>query len=259
MRTLIVLPARLNSTRLVEKPLQVLGGISLIRRAAQEAVKMKIPNADVVVATDSGVVAAEVRGVCPVIFTTTRPKNGTERVAEAVLRDGTSEARHWDVEMIVNLQPDQLFVDRRLVLGAITMAKRFEVGTAGVALTPEVRAGEGRVKVFVGPFGTAVGFTRTSADSDAWNARLQYYSRVHSTAWQHVGVYAYRPDALRRWVNEASTHSERKYGLEQLRPLFWNMDVGVYTSSIVAPGVVDTAADLAAAEKRFEWVRPLCP
>jgi len=111
----------------------------------------------------------------------------------------------------------------------------------------------------VGAFGTAVGFSRTSVDSDAWNARLQYYSRVHSTAWQHVGVYAYGPDALRRWVNEASTHGERKYGLEQLRPLFWNMDVGVYTTSIVAPVVVDTAADLAAAEKRFEWVRPLCP
>jgi 3-deoxy-manno-octulosonate cytidylyltransferase (CMP-KDO synthetase) len=227
-----VIPARLGSSRLPNKPLLPLAGEPLIvwvvRRVAACAVCDRL-----VVATDADAVADVVtRAGFEAIRTDPYHRSGTERVAEVA---AAKSFRSFDV--ILNVQGDEPLVAADALAGAAGRVRQGDpIGTAAGSLAPDLAGDPNRVKVVVTPEGRAVYFSRAPIPFDRdGTGRVGYR--------QHVGVYAYTRDALERWVRLAPVPEEQWERLEQLRPLLHGIPIGVaLVAGAPAPGV-DTPAD----------------
>ncbi|MBI1808328.1 MAG: 3-deoxy-manno-octulosonate cytidylyltransferase [Gemmatimonadetes bacterium] len=245
MSTLIVIPARLGATRLPGKPLRLLGGAPLIVRVWQRAQAMHVGDR-VVVATDHPDVAAAARSAgAEVAMTRDDHASGTDRVAEVANRPAYAA---YDV--IVNVQGDEPYIGADAVRGAAEMVEsgRFPLGTAAATAGPEILADPAIVKVVTDDAGRALYFSRApipflrdSADRAQRDARLR----------QHLGVYAYRRDALNRWVSLPPHPLESIERLEQLRAIADGLAMGVATVAPVLGGGIDTEQDLADANARW--------
>src|SRR4051812_6880888 len=156
MRVLGVIPARLGSTRLPNKPLQLLAGEPLITRVIQRVMEHDLTD-DLVVATDSRQVA-EVAVAAGVRAVLTDPSHlsGTDRVAEVATRPEFASA-----EIVVNVQGDEPFLPREALAGAIGRVEEGDdVGTAAAPLDPALVADPARVKVVTDSRGRALYFSR---------------------------------------------------------------------------------------------------
>ena len=237
MRVLGVIPARLGSTRLREKPLQLLRGKHLVVRVLERVVALGVVD-EVVVATDAAEVAAAVeRSGGRAVLTSDQHESGTERIAEVLARPEFA-----GVETVLNVQGDEPFVTGAAVRGALDRLGRGDpIGTAAAALDPAAIGDPARVKVVTDVRGRAMYFSR---------APIPYaHEEVGGYAvWQHLGIYAYTRDAVRRWVALPRCEIEGVERLEQLRPLYHGMTIGVaLIGEPAAPGI-DTPDDLVRAE-----------
>jgi len=243
MTTLAVIPARLGATRLPRKPLRLLGGAPLIVRVWERVRDRAVADA-VIVATDSDEVADAAREAgAAVALTRADHPSGTDRVAEAVAAFG-------DVTAIVNVQGDEPFVSAAVVRGALAMVTDhgFPLGTAAVVADATVLERPDVVKVVTADDGRALYFSRAPIPF-ARDGRAD--GACAAPVLQHVGVYAYAPTALRRWVALPEHPLERCERLEQLRPLAAGLAMGVaVVHEAPAPGI-DTEHDLAAANERW--------
>jgi 3-deoxy-manno-octulosonate cytidylyltransferase (CMP-KDO synthetase) len=245
LRTLAVIPARLGATRLPRKPLRLLAGLPLVARVWQRVIDIGVAER-VIVATDSRDVAEAASCVGAEVFMTSdRHQSGTERVAEVA---STSEFGGYDV--IVNVQGDEPFVSRDAVLGAARMVSErgFPLGTVAAVATSEILSNPNVVKVVTADDGRAMYFSRAAIPflRNAEDAELQ-----RSTVRQHLGVYAYAPATLRRWMELPEHALERIERLEQLRALAAGIPIGVaLIDEPVRPGI-DTEEDLERANR--EW------
>ena len=229
MNNVILIPARFASSRYPGKPLVQLkgaGGISkpLIQRSV-EAARRVAGVSGVFVVTDDERVAEACRGFgVGVIMTSTECRNGTERCAEAL-------GQLHDPDLVINFQGDALLTPPHFVEALI--ARMAEEQGAQVA-TPAIRLRPGEVRALQDEEAAGrVGGTTVVTDSDG---RALYFSKrliPHLPEWAldaeltpvrlHIGVYAYRPGALRHYVETPLTELETLEGLEQLRFL----DAGV--------------------------------
>jgi 3-deoxy-manno-octulosonate cytidylyltransferase (CMP-KDO synthetase) len=143
MRVLGVIPARLGSTRLPNKPLQLLAGEPLITRVIQRVMEHGVMQ-ELVVATDSHMIAQVVeRAGVRAVLTHDGHVSGTDRVAEAV---GRPEFAGFDV--VVNVQGDEPFVSREALAGAIDrITQGDDIGTAAGPLALVLASDPPRVKV----------------------------------------------------------------------------------------------------------------
>ncbi|HET7321926.1 MAG TPA: 3-deoxy-manno-octulosonate cytidylyltransferase [Longimicrobiaceae bacterium] len=247
-----VIPARLGSTRLPRKPLHLMAGRPLLEWVWRRVVSLGVC-AEVVVATDSDEVADVARGFgARVELTSPDHPSGTDRVAEVA--ELPAYAGH---DTIVNVQGDEPFIRAETLQAAAALVAEagWAVGTAAAPigavhewLDPAV------VKVALAADGGALLFSR---------APIPFVRDGEPTADQlaggeflrHVGLYAYRRDALRRWVALPEGRLERLERLEQLRPLAAGIRIGVARVQGVELGV-DTPADAAAAEARLRDINP---
>lgn len=240
MSVLIAIPARFASTRYPGKPLVELRGAtgearSLIRRSWDAA--MAVRGADrVVVATDDARIADHAAGFgAEVVMTSSDCRNGTERCAEVIERIG-------DADIVVNLQGDApltppWFVED-LVAGlrahpAMDVATPV-LATEGAALNgflEDRRAGRvgGTTAVF-GADGRALYFSK---EVIPYTGR-SYAAEEMTPVFHHVGVYAYRPAALRAYRGWEPGPLETLEGLEQLR--FLERGVPVLCVQVAARG-----------------------
>jgi 3-deoxy-manno-octulosonate cytidylyltransferase (CMP-KDO synthetase) len=242
MRVLGVIPARLGSTRLPNKPLQLLAGEPLITRVIQRVVDHGVMQ-EVVVATDSPMIAQVVdrMGVRSVL-THDGHLSGTDRVAEVA---GRSEFARFDV--VANVQGDEPFVSREALAGAIgRIDLGDDVGTAAAPLAPELAADPARVKVVTDGRGRALYFSRAAIPH-----RREPTDPTDGLYWQHVGIYVYTRAALQRWVAAPPSPAEQAERLEQLRALHGGLTIGV--ARLVEPALpgVDTPDDLRRAEAHW--------
>jgi 3-deoxy-manno-octulosonate cytidylyltransferase (CMP-KDO synthetase) len=198
---------------------------------------------EVVVATDAEVVAEVVtRAGGRAILTSPHHQSGTERIAEVVRR---KEFLRYDV--VLNVQGDEPFLPEGAARGALDrVAGGDRVGTAAAPLDPALASDPGRVKVVVDERGRALYFSRAPIpwprDPDPVTDGLY---------WQHLGLYAYRREALLDWVALPPVRLERVEMLEQLRPLAHGMTIGVARLTGPALPGIDTAEDLAQANDRW--------
>ncbi|HET7456602.1 MAG TPA: 3-deoxy-manno-octulosonate cytidylyltransferase [Gemmatimonadaceae bacterium] len=241
MTTLAVIPARLGASRLPRKPLRLLGGAPLVVRVWERVVAIGVADR-VVVATDSADVAealAQVGAEC--VVTRADHPSGTDRVAEVAARPEFAGAR-----TIVNVQGDEPFVSAAAVRGAagLVSSGRFTLGTAAAPAPAAILGDPNVVKVVAADDGRAMYFTRAAvphlrdADDDAARAVRDALVR------QHVGVYAYTPEALAAWVALPTHPFEAIERLEQLRPLAAGMAIGVALTAHLPAGGIDTEEDL---------------
>ena len=238
MPVLLVIPARVASTRLPSKPLRLLGGAPLVARVVERA--QQVPGIDrLVVATDSAVVAGALEATQAEVAMTGDCASGTDRVAEVA---GRPEFAGYDV--VINFQGDEPFLPVAAVTGALRrVAAGDALGTAAAPLDPSLRDDPARVKVVCDAAGRALYFSRSPIPylrdaSDASWARW----------WQHLGVYAYRRDALLRLTGLPPSPLERVERLEQLRALEAGMRIDVELIDAEPLGV-DTPADLEKARR----------
>jgi 3-deoxy-manno-octulosonate cytidylyltransferase (CMP-KDO synthetase) len=236
MPVLVVIPARLGSTRLPRKPLQPLGGVPLIIRVAERIRSHGIADR-LVIATDSGEIAgaAESAGFEAQLTAPGHP-SGTDRVHEVSARP---EFERYDE--ILNVQGDAPFISCNALQGALSQIRRgFDLGTAAVPLDAAAAQNPSRVKVVTDPSGKALNFSRVPITAGAEAMPVRY--------WQHLGLYAYTRPALRRMASRAPTARELAERLEQLRALELGLSIGV--ELLEEPGrlAVDTSEDLREAE-----------
>ena len=245
MKTLAVIPARLGATRLPRKPLRLLAGVPIIVRVLERVAALRVADR-IVVATDSSEIALRVREAGgEAILTSIDHPSGTDRVAEVV-----RGAAFRGFDAIVNVQGDEPFVSGSAVRGALLQVteKKRPLGTAAVLAAPDVLLNADVVKVVTDDDGAAMYFSRApvpylrdEADATERNARVLH----------HVGVYAYTPESLARWVSLPAHALERIERLEQLRPLAAGMRMGVAVVRGSVRAGIDTEADLDRANR--EW------
>jgi len=238
----IVIPARLASQRLPGKPLARLAGLSLLHHVYQRA---KASSAqEIVIATDDTAVFqhAEEFGA-EVMMTSVQHQSGSDRIAEVV------QLRRWnDQTIVVNLQGDEPLMpaaclDQVAALlesdPAADMASLYwPISDAAQALDPNV------VKVVMAQAGNALYFSRSllpfprdwSSVSEALDQGMRCY--------RHVGLYAYRAGALKRFARLEPTMLEQTEKLEQLRLLESGGRIAMAQACAFIPPGVDTPEDL---------------
>lgn len=238
MTTLAVIPARLGATRLPRKPLRLLGGAPLVVRVLERVQSLALADV-VVVATESEEVAQVVRAAGgQAMITSERHPSGTDRVAEVA--DHPDHAHH---DIIVNVQGDEPFMRGDAMAGAIAMVRDhgFALGTAAGRRGAEIMGDPNCVKVVRADDGRALYFSRAAIpflrdDADAV---------IRDTmVLQHMGIYAARRDALRRWVSLPPHPLELVEKLEQLRALADGLAMGVAIVEAPSWGEVNTEDDL---------------
>ena len=239
MRILGVIPARLGSTRLPNKPLQLLAGEPLVTRVVQRVLELQLLDR-VVVATDSPMIAevAERAGV-KAVLTSPEHSTGTERVAEVARRPEFS-----GFEVIANVQGDEPFLSREALAGAIQRVRSGDdVGTAASPLAFSQAGDPSRVKVVTDVSGRALYFSRALIPF-----RREASDPSDGLYWQHIGLYVYPRAVLERWVALPPTAMEQVERLEQLRALEHGMRFGVARLKEPALPGIDTPEDLQRAE-----------
>lgn len=246
MRLLGVIPARLGSTRLPHKPLQLLAGEPLVTRVIERVRELGVVD-ELVVATDAPMVAEVVqRSGVRAVMTRAEHPSGTDRVAEVA---ALKEFAGFDV--IANIQGDEPFLDAAALTGAIARVQGGDdVGTAAAPLDAAHAGDPARVKVVTDLAGRALWFSRAAIPF-----RREADAPTEGLYWQHVGLYVYTRAALARWVTLPPTAAEQAEKLEQLRALEHGMSIGVARlTSAVAPGI-DTAEDLTRAQAHWRNLR----
>lgn len=231
-QTVILIPARMASTRLPGKPLADINGVPMIVQVLRRAQAAGIGEA--VVATDSEAVQTAVeKSGGRAVMTGTSHLSGSDRIHEA-LHTIDPEGR---ITTIVNVQGDLPTVDPADILAALSPLAdpAVDISTlAAVIVDPAERNNPNVVKVS-GPFVKAArmhatAFTRANAIG----------SGPH---FHHIGLYAYRRSALERFVALPPSANEQRERLEQLRAL----DAGMRIDAVVVKSVplgVDTPDDL---------------
>lgn len=238
MNPIVVIPARMASTRLPGKPLADICGTAMIVHVARRAAAADI--GPVAVATDSPEIARAVgdAGFRAVMTRSDHP-SGSDRVHEAAgILDPAGEH-----DVIVNLQGDLPAIDPADIGAAANAlaASRADIATLAVPIVEEAeRFNPNVVKVVGSQVGEgpmrALYFTRATAP---WG---------EGDLWHHVGIYAWRREALARFVSLPPSGLELRERLEQLRALEHGMSIAVARIA-TAPFGVDTPADLERARR----------
>jgi 3-deoxy-manno-octulosonate cytidylyltransferase (CMP-KDO synthetase) len=237
--TLVVIPARLKATRLPDKPLAMIEGEPMIVHVWRRA--MEADCGPVLVATDAPPICAAVQAAGgQAMLTSELHQSGSDRIHEALTR--TDPRRK--VEAIVNLQGDLPTLDPTLVRACLATIQdgKADIGT----LAAEIRRDEERsdpnvVKVVGSPL-------------DGGRAmRALYFTRATAPygdgpLYHHIGIYAYRREALERFVKLPPSALEKREKLEQLRALEAGLRIDVALVDTVPLGV-DTPAELARARE----------
>ena len=236
---IVIIPARMASTRLPGKPLADIGGAPMIVHVWRRAVEAEVGPVLVAAAEREIVDAVSTAGGRAVL---TRPDHpsGSDRIFEA-LQTTDPSGRH---DAVVNLQGDLPTIDSQTIRAVLAPLDEAAVDIATIATliaSEEERVNPNMVKAavaFAGPGRPAIG-------------RAFYFSRLpvpsgEGPHYHHIGIYAYRRGALARFVSLPPGVLEQRERLEQLRALEAGMriDLALVDS---APFGVDTPADLARA------------
>nr|WP_288957491.1 3-deoxy-manno-octulosonate cytidylyltransferase [uncultured Desulfovibrio sp.] len=231
MKAVAVIPARYASTRLPGKPLLDICGKPLIQRV-WEIVSHTRGLDDIVVATDDDRIADAVQAFGgKVCMTSPECKSGSDRVREV--------AKFLAVDVYVNVQGDEPLLEPSAIetlLAVFTQDKSVQVATLCSRISEEQARSPHQVKVVRDHAGNALYFSR---------APLPFVREATESAvfLGHIGIYAYRADALRGFASLPPSPLEQTEKLEQLRFLQAGIPIRVLEVPLMGAGV-DTPEDL---------------
>ena len=237
MRIIGIIPARYGSTRFPGKPLAMIGGKTMIRRTWERAAQSSLDA--VAVATDDQRIFDEVLGFGgQAVMTRADHRSGTDRYCEALDKMG-------DYDAVVNIQGDEPFIDPGHIDRVADLIRLPDVRLATLAKpikTAESLLSSHCVKVVFDREGNALYFSRSplpnvrGASSSEWLQMTDYY--------QHIGLYAYKSEALREVSKLPLGRLEQAEMLEQLRWLENGYRVRVAVVPDAESFAIDTPDDL---------------
>ncbi len=236
MKKIIVIPARLSSTRLPNKVLLDLKGKTILQRVYEQCLKVK--GVVVFIATDN----LKVKKSClkytqNVIMTSVEHKSGTDRIAEAV--------KGLDFEALINVQADEPFISPLLIkdLFKELEAEKVKVVTAcEKLLTSEELFDPNVVKVVKDNENNALYFSRSCIPYIRDNSQLLINEKKFfesSPFYKHVGIYGYKKDFLKKYSTLDNSNLEKLEMLEQLRILESGFKIKVLDTKFKSFGIDD--------------------
>ena len=217
MRKIVVIPARLNSTRLPNKVLLDLKGKTVVQRVYEQCLKVK--NIDAIyIATDS----VEVKKSCEiftknVIMTDETHESGTDRIAQAI--------ENITCDVVINVQGDEPFIEPELIE---KISESFNNNIQMVSAMHKINSVEdlkshNTVKVTIDKNNDALYFSRSIIPHhrDEWESLLNHHETIPKPLnfYRHLGIYGYTKEFLLEYSNMKQTYLERLEKLEQLRVL----------------------------------------
>lgn len=249
----VIIPARLASTRLPNKPLADLGGKPMIVRTAERAGLSGA--ARIIVATDHADIAAACRAEqLEVCLTRADHPSGTDRIAEVAATLGLPADA-----VIVNVQGDEPLIDPQLIADTAALIKAdVPMATAAHPITSmQELLNPNVVKVVLDRHGRALYFSRASIPwhRDAFAQNVQQFptdTMPPYTPLRHIGLYAYRNDFLQQYPTLSVSPLEQIEALEQLRVLWHGIPIAVQVTSQSPAAGVDTPDDLRRVQALFQ-------
>ncbi len=239
MKIIAVIPARYASTRFPAKLMQDLGGKTVILRTYEAAIGTKLFD-DVFVVTDSELIFDEiVSNGGKAIMSVKEHESGSDRIAEAVA--------NLDVDLVINVQGDEPFIAAEPLAQLIAVFRNDDEKKTDLAsLMREIKNEDeiknpNNVKVVVDQNGFALYFSRSVIPYPREvNVGVRYF--------QHIGIYAFRKQALLDFYRLPMKSLEASEKLEQLRYLEFGKRIRMIETSHVSIGI-DTPEDLDRARK----------
>ena len=242
----VLIPARLASTRLPDKPLADIAGLPMIVRVAQRASASSASRV-VVAADDMRIVdACSAHGV-EALLTRTDHASGSDRLAEACTLLGLDDAT-----IVVNVQGDEPLIDPALIDAVAAMLATHDdaaMSTAAHAIdSPEDYANPNVVKAVLDARGNAMYFSRAPIpwwrDGGLSEDGLRQ-PPASPEALRHIGIYGYRAGFVREFPSLPPAPIESTEALEQLRALWHGHRIAVHVSPLRPGPGIDTPEDLA--------------
>ena len=239
MKIIAVIPARYASTRFPAKLMQDLGGKTVILRTYEAAINTKLFD-DVFVVTDSDLIYDEILSHGgKAIKSIKEHESGSDRIAEAV--------ENLDVDIVINVQGDEPFIDAEPLAKVIEvfrndLDKKVDLASLMREITNEDDINNpNNVKVVVDQNGFALYFSRSVIPYPREkNVGVRYM--------QHIGIYAFRKQALLDFYSLPMQSLEASEKLEQLRYLEFGKRIKMVETTHVGIGI-DTPEDLEKARK----------
>ena len=229
-KVIIIIPARLASTRLPNKPLAMIEGKTMIQRVYEQALKANL--GEVIIATDGEKIANEIKKFGgKYILTNPDLQSGTDRIYSAY------KLLKQDFDIIVNVQGDLPNIDPNVISECVNLALENDCDIATVASkisdiseinNPNV------VKIALAQNGFALYFSRSP---------IPFSKNINDDYFHHIGIYAYKKNALEKFINLTPSPLEKRESLEQLRALENGMKIAVKIVN-AHPLSVDTQEDL---------------
>ena len=248
MKKVIVIPARLDSSRLPKKVLLDLKGKTVIQRVYEQC--LKVSNIDAVyIATDS----LEIKDICDtftsnVMLTKSTHQSGTDRIGEAVA--------FIDCDIVINVQGDEPFIEPTLIEELVNSFENSEISMASaMSRINNVKdlQNSNVVKVAVDDQKNALYFSRSLIPFPRDFKELLSFDKVleKHVFYRHIGIYGYRKDFLVSYVNMKQSYLEKVEKLEQLRALENGFKIKMIEAKSSLIGI-DTQEDYEEALKKYE-------
>jgi len=236
MKTCIVIPARMASHRLPGKPLADIAGVPMVLRVA-EAARAAGFGEPLIAAGDREIADCARANGYQVVLTPAELPSGTDRVQAALALANIAD----DVQCVVNLQGDLPDIDPAAIRQVVAVLAKVE--TAAIAtLVAKISTDDERMATtdpnFAKRLFRAIYFTRAMAPTGP------------GPLYQHIGIYAYRREALDKFTALPPTPLEVREKLEQLRAIENQMQIAVGLVDQIPQGV-DSPADLALIQAKF--------
>ena len=231
MKTAIIIPSRMSSKRFPNKPMAKINGIPMIERVWKQGINSKI--GDVYVACSEYEVFNLISSKGgKAIMTDPNLPSGTDRVFAAFnLLDNKDE-----YESIINLQGDMPLIDSINIQRVnIPLENGYDIGTIATEISNEEEKNENITKVSI-----------DWKEADVVGNSLDFYkfsTKQSSNIYQHVGIYSFKPIALRKFVSLPASKNEIDRKLEQLRAIDAGIKIVItYVENV--PISLDTLEDL---------------
>ncbi len=247
MKKVIVIPARLNSSRLPKKVLLELKGKTVLQRVYEQCLKVK--NVDeVYIATDS----LEIKEVCEtftdnVIITKSTHQSGTDRIGEAI--------SSIDCDIVINVQGDEPFIEPSLIEALVNSFSNSEISmSSAMSKINNVKdlQNSNVVKVVVDSQNNALFFSRSMLpfprDVKEILSSNEVLEKYHF--FRHIGIYGYRKEFLLHYVNMEQSSLEKIEKLEQLRALENGFKIKMIETDSSLMGI-DTREDYEEALRKY--------
>ena len=257
-RIAVIIPARLNAQRLPQKPLAMIGDAPMIVHVMRRAFEAGFGSggSQVIIACDDPLIAdainthADPQHEAIAVLTDPELPSGSDRVYHALQKIDPENT----IDIVINLQGDLPEIDASILLplAETLIAHDADIATPITPLAPDDASKPQIVK--------AVAAFATNPPESGASAPVLYFSRhpiphgntpsTNMPIWHHVGIYAWRRSALKRFVSIPQSPLEKIERLEQLRALEDGMKIVALVVD-TAPAGIDTPQDLENAQKRM--------